>query len=125
MASIASLLYIAGGGALGTLARVGVNRAVIMMGSGAFPYGTLLVNSLGSLVAGWLFVSCAVRWPRTPLLYGFGIGGFLGAFTTFSAFSIDTLTLLQSGSYSKALLNVGLNVILSLGCCALGMHLAR
>jgi len=117
------LLWIAVGGALGALARFGVSRAALALFGPSFPYATLFVNAFGSLIAGGLVVFCAARWPTSQTLYAFGIVGVLGAFTTFSAFSIDTLTLLQAGYLAKALINISLNLGLSLSFCALGMHL--
>ncbi|MSR15404.1 MAG: CrcB family protein [Gammaproteobacteria bacterium] len=125
MTSINSLLCITAGGALGALARFGVYREVLALTGASFPVATLFVNALGSFVAGVLVVCCAQRWPDNLLLQAFGLVGFLGAFTTFSTFSLDTLALLQTAGVWKALLNIGLNVGLSLGCCAVGMQVVR
>lgn len=120
-----SVLWIAAGGALGAVARFGVSRLTFALLGTSFPYSTLFVNAFGSLLAGGLVVLCTERWPASQILYAFGIVGVLGAFTTFSAFSIDTLALLQAGYLAKALINICLNLGLSLSFCAIGMHLMR
>jgi fluoride exporter len=125
MSILKVLWYVASGGALGAIARFGVYRGLLQMGGPNFPFATLVVNAFGSLLAGGLVVLCNARWPQNQGLQAFAIVGFLGAFTTFSAFSVDTLALLQSGAQWKAFVNIGVNVGLSLGCCALGMQLAR
>lgn len=87
-----------------------------------FPFGTLLVNSLGSLGAG-----LALGWIQTgePNQYitVFLTVGLFGALTTFSAYSIDTLLLLQTQQWAKALLNIGCNTFLCLGMVYLGQLL--
>jgi fluoride exporter len=123
--SIYAVLCIASGGAAGALARFAVYRAVAALGGTSFPIATLLVNALGSLAAGILVAFCARRGSDQSLLLAFGLVGFLGAFTTFSAFSLETLSLLQTAGMWRAMANIGLNLGLSLGCCALGMALAR
>ncbi len=100
---IKTVALIGVGGALGAMARylavVGVGA---IMGSSAFPWGTLLVNVVGSLAIGFLVGALshdhALHNIARPLL----IVGFLGAFTTFSAFSMDTLTLVESGRPAQA-----------------------
>jgi CrcB protein len=116
---------VATGGAAGALARYGVNLWMAVAGRTDFPYATLTVNALGSLVAGILFV----LYIQVHASHGgwrlFAMVGFLGAFTTFSAFSVDTLLLLSAGHWRGACLNVVLNLALSLGLCGLGMSLTR
>ena len=111
------------GGAVGSMARYGVG-----LGARAFrpdwPWGTLAVNIVGSFLIGLLFAWFLVRpapdWVRVGM-----ITGVLGGFTTFSAFSIETLELVRAGSISSALLYVGLTLIVGLAACALGMLSAR
>ncbi len=90
-----------------------------------FPLATLTVNTVGGVFIGLIFALTAGRaevpdWLRTGL-----ISGVLGGFTTFSAFSLETLLLLREGNAGLALANIGLNVLLSLGGCALGLLLGR
>lgn len=118
-------LLIAIGGALGALCRYWVGMgAAAMLGRG-FPYGTLLVNVLGSLSMGVLFVAVMERLPVAFEWRAFAMIGFLGAFTTFSAFSLETLLLFQEGAPVKAAVNVLANVTLCVGAAFLGYAVAR
>jgi len=93
------------GSALGSVLRYGVSLASMAVLGGHFPWGTLLVNVLGSCLIGWL-AATTTRLPRSalarqqPLL----MAGFCGGFTTFSLFSLETLHLAQQGSLGLALL---------------------
>ncbi len=111
-------------GALGTGARFGTNLALRGV-LGVFPAATLTVNIVGSLamgaVAGWAQSRASFSEPLRLTL----ATGFLGGFTTFSAFSIETLTLWRDGQGALALLNVALNLVLGIAACALGYALAR
>ena len=119
------LIAIAAGGAVGALMRYGMSNAVYAMFGRAFPYGTLAVNVFGSLWMGFLFVLLIERstfdvvW-RSAIL----IGG-LGAFTTFSTFSIETLNLIENGAMTLALLNMLLSVALCIIAVWLGVAVAR
>ncbi len=117
-------LAVAAGGALGAIARYGSVRLLTAWLGPAFPYGTLAVNVLGSGLAGWLFVRL-IESGGSENLRALLIVGFLGAFTTFSAFSVETLRLLDAGSAGPAALNVLLNVVVCLAAAAAGIALAR
>ncbi|MES0874392.1 fluoride efflux transporter CrcB [Sinimarinibacterium thermocellulolyticum] len=116
---------VAVGGALGALARYGSVRLLTVWLGPAFPYGTLVVNVLGSGIAGWLFARMVESGGGSDSMRALLIVGFLGAFTTFSAFSVETLRLAQAGHTGIAVLNVLLNIVLCLGAAALGMGLGR
>lgn len=118
-------IAIAAGGALGALVRYFSVRGMAMLLGTGFPYGTLLVNVTGSLAAGLLFVRLVESGQGSPAQLGFFIVGFLGAFTTFSAFSVESLRLYQDLGIAPALANVALNVLLCLAACGVGMWLAR
>jgi CrcB protein len=112
---IQSILQVAIGGAIGSALRHLVGTAL-----GA-PLATLGVNVAGSFAMGWLFVALASRGGYSPFL----MTGVLGGFTTFSAFSLDTLKLWQQGQTAQAALYVGASVILSLAAVCAGAALAR
>lgn len=112
------------GGAFGSAARYGVGLWTKNLWSG-FPTATLMVNVSGGLLMGFI-AAYALDRPEFPTWLRPGLTiGVLGGFTTFSAFSYETLELWRDGSMSAALLNVVLNLVLSLGACALGLWLAR
>ncbi|HEC83657.1 MAG: fluoride efflux transporter CrcB [Candidatus Parabeggiatoa sp. nov. 2] len=118
------LLAIAAGGAIGALLRFWVSTSMYALLGREFPYGTLVVNVLGCLLMGFLYVFmlerfASVEWRAALLI------GLLGAFTTFSTFSLETLNLLQGGEQIKALLNIFVSVLVCLLATWLGMQLAR
>lgn len=118
------LLIIAGGGAAGALSRYWLTAAVQNWLGHDFPFGTLVVNVLGCLFAGGVYglldrgAGLGHEWQALLVV------GFLGAFTTFSAFSLGTLQLLERGAVLAATGNILLSVLLSLAACALGLWLA-
>jgi CrcB protein len=119
------VMAIAGGGALGALLRYWMSSGVYALLGRSFPSGTLVVNVLGSLVMGFLTILLLERMGGGATLRAFLLIGLLGAFTTFSTFSIETLDLVESGQHLKALLNILLSVVLCIGAAALGVMLAR
>jgi len=122
---VLQLLTIAGGGALGAILRFGMSSYVYRLLGRDFPYGTLAVNMIGSLLMGLLFILFVERGLVSAEWRSAIIIGFLGAFTTFSTFSIETLVLLESGELSKAALNVVLSVSLCLLATWLGLVIGR
>lgn len=116
---MSQVLAIAAGGAAGALMRFWVSNGIYAMLGRGFPYGTLAVNVFGSLVMGFLYVMFIERMTVTPELRGALLVGFLGAFTTFSTFSIETLNLIEQADYMKA----GLNMLLSVVACVLAAWL--
>ena len=120
-----SILAIAIGGAFGSVSRFLVAREMGRLLGNFLPYGTLVVNVLGSLALGWLATVFLAR-PEINIALRLGITiGFLGAFTTFSAFSFESVQLMLNGAVWRAVLNVTVNTVVCLGMCYLGMQLAR
>lgn len=117
---IQSLILVALGGAIGSVARFLTVTAAARIAPG-WPWGTLAVNLTGSFAMGVLFIVLAQRQALSPLL----MTGILGGFTTFSAFSLDALKLWQGGQIALALIYVAASVVLSLIAVALGAALAR
>lgn len=122
--SLTILLGVAGGGALGSLLRFTVGR-LLPTAPAAFPWSTLGINVLGSLALGALAGASLARPDASPALRTFLSVGLLGGFTTFSTFSVETITLAQSSSLLRAGLYVLLSVTLALAGAALGFSLTR
>jgi len=118
-------LAIAAGGALGALMRYWVSTATYAWLGRGFPWGTLMVNLLGSFVMGLLYILLLERLTSGPEARAFLLIGFLGAFTTFSTFSIETLNLLEDARIGKALINAGGSVIVCVAAAWLGVILGR
>jgi CrcB protein len=122
---VQQLLAIAGGGALGAVLRFVVSSSVYRLLGRDFPYGTLVVNALGSLLMGLLYVLLVERMAVSTEWRSAILVGLLGAFTTFSTFSFETLALFNAGAPIKALVNIMVSVILCLLATWLGMTLGR
>lgn len=119
------VLAIAAGGALGSVLRYGMSLGAHALLGRGFPYGTLLVNITGCLLMGFLFVWFLERVSDQTVLRAGVLIGVLGGFTTFSAFSIETLGLIEEGAWLKAALNVSLSVVLCVAAAWAGVLLAR
>ena len=121
----AQIIAVMLGGSFGALARFWVSMSINERFSGLFPYGTLVVNVLGSFLMGFLAMWLVEHLSLNPLIRLAVFVGFLGAFTTFSTFSMETLNLFESGLAGHALLNMLLNVSLSVLAVWLGVVLGR
>ena len=123
MFSLSSLLQVALGGAIGSTLRYGVSIAAGRAFGTGFPWGTLIVNVVGSFAMGALFALLVQKGDLR--LTSFLMTGLLGGFTTFSAFSLDAMSLWERGHAGLALVYVAASVILSLAAIALSLHLFR
>ncbi|MDQ6957652.1 MAG: fluoride efflux transporter CrcB [Mariprofundaceae bacterium] len=119
------LLVVAAGGAVGASLRWLLAGAVQRAASGAFPWGTFVVNALGSFALGFLFVYLIERSTTGELLRLAVTVGLLGAFTTFSTYSLESIRLMQSGAFGLAAANVLGQVFVCLVLTWLGVQLAR
>ncbi|MCK5913437.1 MAG: fluoride efflux transporter CrcB [Desulfuromusa sp.] len=119
------LLYIGIFGGLGCMARYLASGWTYQLVGRNLPYGTLLVNIVGSFLLG-LLVTSGLRgdFLSPDIRIGLAVG-FMGGFTTFSTFSYETLRLLENGSFWQAGLNILLNVVLCLGFAFLGVIVSR
>ncbi len=113
------------GGALGAMARYGTAGLLYPVSGDRFPLATLVVNVIGSVLMGTAYVLVIDRGALPPEWRNFLMVGFLGAFTTFSTFSLDALALWQNGHFLLALCYVLLSLVLCLGGIALAIFLTR
>lgn len=118
-------LWIAAGGATGALFRYAASHWVHSLLGRDFPWGTLVVNVSGSLAMGFLYFQLSERTDADALWRAGLLIGFLGAFTTFSSFSIETVSLIETGENLRAAANILFSVALCLGGCWLGMVIGR
>ena len=119
------LLAIAAGGSIGAVLRYLASSGVHLWLGRGFPYGTLLVNVLGSFIMGLLYELFLQRISVSDEIRALLLVGVLGAFTTFSTFSMETISLIEQGDLSKAVLNVLLSVILCLSAAWFGLFVVR
>ncbi|GGP40478.1 putative fluoride ion transporter CrcB [Shewanella algicola] len=117
-----NVLLVALGGSIGAVLRYLLSIFMIQLFGSSFPFGTLLVNLLGSFLMGVVYALGQLSHvnPEIKALVGVGL---LGALTTFSTFSNETLLLIQDGLWHKAVLNVLLNVTLCLLMVYIGQQL--
>ena len=109
---------------MGAVLRYLISGWVYNWSGGDFPLGTLAVNMLGSFLLG-LSLGLADQWVIHPQIMLFVTIGVLGAFTTFSTFSFETWALIEIGSYGRALLNVGISLMVGLLAVFLGLLAGR
>jgi CrcB protein len=119
------LIWIAFGGAAGSVLRYVLGGAVQRGAALSFPAGTLAVNVAGCFVIGVLTAQFMNMQSAPPAVRAALVTGFCGGFTTFSAFSIETVGLIQGGEYAKAATYVAMSIALSVGATMSGIAAAR
>ena len=118
-----SYLWVAIGGALGSVARFGCSGLVATHVGETFPWGTLLVNGIGSFIIGFFATLTGPdgRWMASSATREFVVIGLCGGYTTFSSFSLQTLNLAQEGQWFKA----GANALASVALCLVAVWLGH
>ncbi|MCB2081134.1 MAG: fluoride efflux transporter CrcB [Rickettsiales bacterium] len=119
------ILAVASGGAIGAVLRYVLSSAVARWLGSGFPWGTLAVNVLGAFVMGMCIELFVRALPVTQELRAFVVVGILGALTTFSTFSLDTVFLAERGEWILAASYVVASVVLSIGALVLAMWMFR
>ena len=112
-------------GAIGTLARYGLQGLVQVRTGGTFPYGTLLINLLGCFFLGWIGQFTINRMVISPDLRMAIAVGFFGGFTTFSSFGWETAKMIETGEWLRASTYVAASVFLGLLLSVVGIRLAN
>jgi CrcB protein len=119
------LIWIAVAGALGALCRWGVSRAGYALFGAGFAWGTLIANVIGCFLLGFLMYT-GLNTDKIPEALRTALAiGFLGALTTFSTFSYETVGYIEDGAWMLAVLNIGANLAIGLGATVAGVFLAR
>ena len=120
----AVLAAIAAGGALGAPARYGVAQ-LVHAGAGSFPWATFWINVSGSFALGLVLVVLVARFPPSTFLRPFVATGFLGAYTTYSTFAVETVLLAKDGAAGMACAYTAASLVVGLGAAAGGIVLGR
>jgi CrcB protein len=125
MRELSLWLAVAGGGAMGATMRYAVGRVTARLVGTGFPWATLFVNVVGSFAMGLLIVWLMSRQQSSEALRAFLAVGVLGAFTTFSTFSLDVVTLFERKAYAAAGGYLAASVAFSIGGLVLGLVVGR
>jgi len=120
------ILYVALGGSLGAISRYGIGLLAVRLFGSRFPWGTLIVNLAGCFLVGLAFALAErgsnIMHPSARLFF---VTGYLGALTTFSAYTLETVNALSAETHMVALANVLLNNVLGAALVFLGMWVGR
>lgn len=116
-------LMLAGG--LGVILRYLLGRAAINAQWTALPFGTLIANLLGCFLIGYLAASLTQKWSMSSEMQTVVLTGFLGGFTTFSAFSLEAVTMFEQDGGLPTLFYISVKVFLCILLCFAGLWLAR
>jgi fluoride exporter len=124
-ATLPLILAVAAGGALGSVARYLMGIGATRLFGLAFPWGTLIINILGSFLIGAFVEMFALKWDLPQEGRVFLTVGVCGGFTTFSTFSLDTWVLMERGDWGLAAAYILGSVVLSIGALIGALHLVR
>ena len=116
--------YVALAGGFGALARYLIGKGMVSF-SVIWPWSTLLVNVLGSFLMGYFSWMLVQKWSVSAENQAVILTGFLGGFTTFSAFSLEVLKFIEQGEWWRALGYISASVVLCVVMCAIGLYIAR
>lgn len=119
------ILAVAAGSAAGGVARYLLTEAVQLRTGATFPFGTLLVNIVGCFALGFITQAVLQQHDASPRLRAFLTVGLCGGFTTFSAFSLETVRLLEEGDVARASGYIGASVVLGVVALWVGMAAGR
>ena len=119
------LILIGLGGFAGAISRYLVDGMVSERTAGAFPWGTLAVNATGSFILGLLFAMTTERAILPAEIRGPVMIGFIGAYTTFSTYMLESWVLVENGSYGPAIANLGGSMLVGLAAVAAGLLIGR
>lgn len=129
MQGVGMWFVVASGGAVGAVLRYGAGRAMMRLLGSSFPWATLIVNIFGSfcmgLLVAWLLAREGQDQPGAQAIRAFMVVGLLGAFTTFSTFSLDVVTLLERKAYAAAGGYLTASVLLSIVGLMVGLMIGR
>ena len=120
-----SYLWVALGGALGSSGRYTVSVLMARYGNSGFPFATLFVNVVGSFIIGLVWIYIQNRYHQSENLRLLVVVGFLGGFTTFSSFSLESMNLILDGHWFRGGINIFLTLFLCLAGVLAGMILGR
>lgn len=122
---MSNLLWVALGGALGSVCRFSIGRLAIVSGAAPWPLASFSVNILGGFLIGVVYSLAIERGLLSDGLRYFIMVGFLGGFTTFSAYSLELVAMLEDGRMGMAALYAVLSTTLAVAACGIGVTLAR
>lgn len=125
MTNASIYVFVALGGALGATLRFFIMQISVQWLGKDFPFGTLLVNIVGSFFLGLMYALIEQGYIADFPWRAMISVGLLGALTTFSTFSVDSLLLLQQGQYVKSVVNIALNVVLCMAVAWVGMQVIK
>ena len=119
------IMFIGLGGFMGAVSRYLIARVSMLILGNTFPYGTFFVNVIGSFLLGYIYIISLERLILPDYIKMAVSIGFIGAFTTFSTFTVETLLLFEDGAYMLGIVNIFANVFFSLSAAFIGIYLAR